>query len=122
LGVVAAEIETLQARSVQINEKLENRRHVEKLLGPTVEEISISPRTVRIISEGPIDENWVHALNDMESRATSVAAKAANSTSIRAIQDVKPLLTDLKDRVRYATRIPFLPLAKEKTSMLTVVS
>jgi hypothetical protein len=103
--VVSAEIETLQARSIQLNEKLENRRNVEKLLGPAVEDISISPRTVRTISEGPIDENWVKALNEIEARAVSIGAKLANSTAIKAIEDVKPLLTDLKDRVSQLTAI-----------------
>jgi hypothetical protein len=99
LGVVSAEIETLQARSVQLNEKLENRRNVEKLLGPAVEEISISPKTVRTISDGPIDDNWVKALNNIEAQASGIEAKSANSISSKAIEDVKPLLTDLKDRV-----------------------
>lgn len=99
LGVVSAEIETLQERSIQLNDKLENRRNVEKLLGPAVEEISISPRTVRTISEGPIDENWVKALNEIDAREVSIGAKAASSTTIKAIEDVKPLLTDLKNKV-----------------------
>ena len=99
LGVVSREIETLQARSIQLNDRLENRRNVERLLGPAVEDISISPRTVRMISEGPIDENWVKALNEIEARAVSVELKSANGTVIRAIEDVQPLLADLKERV-----------------------
>jgi hypothetical protein len=98
LGVVSAEIETLQTRSVQLNAKLENRRNVERLLGPAVEEISISPKAVRLIAEGPIDENWVKALNEIEARATGIENKASSS-SVKAIEDVIPLLTDLKNKV-----------------------
>jgi vacuolar protein sorting-associated protein 52 len=94
LGAVSAEIESLQTRSTQLNAKLENRRKVEKLLGPAVEEISISPVTVRTISESPVDENWIRALSELESRSATIAKK--ESGSIKAIGDVKPLLEDLK--------------------------
>lgn len=97
LGVVSAEIETLQSRSVQLNAKLENRRNVERLLGPAVEDISISPRTVRLIAEGPIDENWVKALNEVEARSASI--DKSSTSSVKAAQDVKPLLADLKNKV-----------------------
>ncbi len=93
LGTVSAEIESLQTRSTQLNAKLENRRKVEKLLGPAVEEISISPLTVRTISEGPVDDNWIRALTELESRSTTISKKT--SGSVKAIEDVKPLLEDL---------------------------
>lgn len=94
LGAVSAEIESLQTRSSQLNAKLENRRKVEKLLGPAVEEISISPVTVRTISEGPVDDNWLRALAELETRSTTIARQ--KSGTIKAIEDVKPLLEDLK--------------------------
>ncbi|KAL4780900.1 Sac2 family-domain-containing protein [Aspergillus varians] len=98
LGAVSAEIETLQSRSVQLNSMLVNRRNVEQLLGPAVEEISISPAAVRIIAEGPIDENWVKALNEFETRTASIEAKIASSSSTKAIDDVRPLLEDVKKK------------------------
>lgn len=100
LGAVSAEIETLQTRSVQLNAMLENRRNVEQLLGPAVEEISISPRTVRVIAEGPIDENWVKALNEIETRTASIEARVSSSTTTASIDDVRPLLEDIKKKVR----------------------
>lgn len=99
LGAVSAEIETLQTRSSQLNAMLENRRNVEKLLGPAVEEISVSPKAIRTIAEGPMDENWVRALNEIDARTTSIEAKAISSAGMKAIEDVRPLLTDLKNRV-----------------------
>ncbi|OQD75148.1 hypothetical protein PENDEC_c008G01723 [Penicillium decumbens] len=98
LGAVSAEIETLQTRSTQLNAMLENRRNVEKLLGPAVEEISISPKVVRTIAEGPMDENWVRALNEIDARTTSIEAKASSSSGFKAIGDVRPLLIDLKNK------------------------
>lgn len=100
LGTVSAEIETLQTRSTQLNAMLDNRRNVERLLGPAVEEISISPKTVRTIVEGPMDENWVRALNEIDARTTSIEAKASSSSGFKAIEDVRPLLVDVKNKVR----------------------
>ena len=98
LGQVSAEIESLQSRSVQLNAKLENRRKVEKLLGPAVEEISVSPITVRVIAEGAVDENFVRALNEVEASSAALEAKTSETDPARALQDVKPLLHDLKAR------------------------
>lgn len=95
LGQVSAEIENLQARSVQLNAKLENRRKVEKLLGPAVEEVSISPYTVRSIAEGSIDDNFIKALNEIEARSALIEAKEQQAENVKALQDLKPLLEDL---------------------------
>lgn len=99
LGAVSAEIETLQTRSTQLNAMLSNRRNVEKLLGPAVEEISISPKAVRTIADGPMDENWVRALNEIDARSTSIEAKAASANGLKAVDDVRPLLIDVKNKV-----------------------
>lgn len=98
LGAVSAEIETLQTRSTQLNAMLENRRNVERLLGPSVEEISISPKAVRTIAEGPMDETWVRALNEIDARTSSIEAKASSSSGFKAIEDVRPLLINVKDK------------------------
>ncbi|MCJ1402100.1 hypothetical protein MMC11_005319 [Xylographa trunciseda] len=95
LGHVSAEIETLQNRSSALNTRLENRKVVEKLLGPAVEEISISPTIVKVISEGPIDENWLKALAELEKRSRMIENKVKGSETIKAITDVKPLLDNL---------------------------
>jgi hypothetical protein len=107
LGAVSAEIETLQSRSTQLNAMLENRRNVERLLGPAVEEISISPKAVRTIVEGPIDDNWVRALNEIDTRTTNIEAKAAASNNgFKAVEDVRPLLTDVKNKVSIYYALP----------------
>ncbi|KNG87517.1 GARP complex subunit (Sac2) [Aspergillus nomiae NRRL 13137] len=98
LGAVSAEIETLQTRSIQLNAMLANRRNVEQLLGPAVEEICIAPKAVRLIVEGPIDENWVKALNEIESRAATIEAKASSPSSTKSVEDVRPLLSDIKKK------------------------
>ena len=101
LGLVSAEIETLQSRSTAINTRLENRKVVEKLLGPAVEDISISPSTIRTISEGSIDEIWLEALTDLEKRSLVISAKAREPSPMRAITDIKPLLENLINKVMH---------------------
>ena len=99
---MSQEIETLQSRSTALNTKLENRKVVEKLLGPAVEEISISPLVVKTISEGQINENWVRALAELQKRRKAVENKlnAKDGTApAKAVADVKPLLDNLTTRV-----------------------
>ena len=99
LGAVSAEIESLQSRSTALNTKLENRKVVEKLLGPAVEEISIAPAIVKKISEGPIDLTWIKAVEELEKRSKIVEGKIKGPDVILAVADVKPLLDDLTNRV-----------------------
>lgn len=99
LGAVSAEIETLQSRSTALNTKLENRRVVEKLLGPSVEDLSLSPAVVRTISEGPIDESWVKALSDLEKRTKLIESRQQDQQKLKALNDLKPLLENLNNRV-----------------------
>jgi len=99
LGAVSAEIETLQSRSTHLNAKLENRKKVEKLLGPVVEEITISPAVVRKISEGNIDDDWATALDELQARSKTMETGETGSKKARALEDLKPLIESLSDRV-----------------------
>lgn len=98
LGAVSAEIESLQNRSIALNTKLENRRVVERILGPAVEDISISPAIVRKIAEGPVDEGFIRALAEVEKRSKVVSVKTKEQPDLKALEDIKPLLVDLTNR------------------------
>lgn len=98
LAAVSAEIESLQNRSIALNTKLQNRKVVEKLLGPAVEDISISPTVVRTIAEGPVDEGFLRALSDIEKRSKTINAKAKDQPDLKALSDIKPLLDDLTNK------------------------
>ena len=100
---MSAEIETLQSRSSTLSTRLDNRKIVEKLLGPAVEEISISPAAVRTISNEPIDENWTKALAELEKRLKVVDSKYHGPDPIKAVTDIKPLLDDLTNKVGRAS-------------------
>ena len=98
LGAVSAEIETLQSRSTNLTTRLENRKVVEQLLGPAVEEISIPPPIIRTISRGPIDQKWVQALNALERKSTTIGGKLKGADGLRAAADVQPLLEKLNQK------------------------
>ncbi|KAK3688139.1 Sac2 family-domain-containing protein [Podospora appendiculata] len=94
LAAVSADIESLQARSTALNVRLENRKAVEKGLGPIVEELSVSPMVVTRISEGTIDESWVKVLAEVDRRATALKKNSQHSGS-KAMADMGPLLENL---------------------------
>ncbi|KAK3338374.1 Sac2 family-domain-containing protein [Neurospora tetraspora] len=94
LAAVSADIESLQARSEALNVRLENRKAVEKGLGPLVEELSVSPLVITTIAEGHIDETWVKVLAEVDKRATA-HKKNAQQPQSKALADVGPLLEKL---------------------------
>ena len=100
LAAVSAEIETLQARSTALGIRLENRKLVESMLGPVVEEISLSPLVVKKIVDGVIDESWVKALTEVEKRSKAIEIKSREQTATKALGDLKPLLLNLVNKVR----------------------
>ncbi len=103
MGAVSAEIEKLQARSTTLNLRLKNRQEVERLLGPAVEEFSISPFTIQKICEGAVDEQWVAELMEVERRFEAVQKVSSNDGSplIKAVEDLRPLFRDLINKVLY---------------------
>lgn len=95
LADVSADIETLQARSTALNVRLENRKAVEKGLGPVVEEISVSPAVVSKIADGQIDDSWAKALAEVDKRATAYKKTSAGTETTKGLQDLGPLLEKL---------------------------
>jgi hypothetical protein len=99
LGIVSAEIETLQLRSTALSSRLENRKVVEKLLVHVIQEIAIAPAVVRSIVEGPIDEEWLKALAELEKRSKAINGKLKSSETIKAVTDIKPFIDNLNAKV-----------------------
>ncbi|OTA97260.1 hypothetical protein M434DRAFT_391975 [Hypoxylon sp. CO27-5] len=95
LATVSADIETLQARSTTLNVRLENRKAVEKGLGPVVEEISVSPAIVSKIADDHIDESWVKVVAEIDKRATAHKKSTSNAQGSKGLQDLGPLLEKL---------------------------
>lgn len=104
LAAVSSEIEHLQDRSTQLNNKLENRKAVEKILGPEVEAFVIPPAVVRKLTEGAVDEGWVKALEELERRSKAIEAKPNNDKDVKVAQDIKPMIegvsTKAVERIR----------------------
>ncbi|KAK4632039.1 Vacuolar protein sorting-associated protein 52 B [Fulvia fulva] len=98
LAAVSTEIESLQSRSTALNNKLENRKAVEKILGPEAEAFSIPPHVVRKITEGAVDEQWIKSLQELEKRSRSIDAKLREGRDIKAAQDVQPFINDISNK------------------------
>lgn len=106
---MSADIEHLQARSTALNVRLENRKAVEKGLGPVVEELSVSPVVVSEIAEGHVDESWVKMLAEVEKRSEALARSAKQQGQSRALADLAPLLEKLTLKVWTGPSFPPLP-------------
>lgn len=98
LAAVSTEIESLQQRSSSLNAKLDNRKVVETLLGPEADALSISPAVVRKLIAGPIDDTWVRALDKFQKRIRSIETKLKDGSSMRAAQDLKPIIEDVSNK------------------------
>ena len=98
LANVSTEIETLQNRSTALNNKLQNRKAVEKVLGPEVETFAIPPVVVRKITEGTVDDGWVQALNELEKRSRAIDAKLKEGKDIKAAQDIRPFIDEVSSK------------------------
>ncbi|KAF4958840.1 hypothetical protein FSARC_10916 [Fusarium sarcochroum] len=94
LAMVSADIESLQNRSTALNRRLENRKQVEKALGPLVEELSLPPEVISKISEGHIDETWAKMLAELDRRSTLFKKKSETRPS-HAAKDLEPILEKL---------------------------
>lgn len=95
LAAVSSEIEHLQHRSTALNTKLQTRQAVEKVLGPQVEAFILPPAVVRKLTEGVVDEAWVHALEELEKRSQAIKAKQRSGADVKAAQDILPFLEDV---------------------------
>ncbi|WPG97292.1 Hypothetical protein R9X50_00006600 [Acrodontium crateriforme] len=98
LAAVSSEIEHLQDRSTALNNKLNNRQAVEKVLGPEVEAFAVPPALVRKITEGPVDDAWIKALEELERRSKAIDTKFKNGKGIKAAEDVRPLIEDVSTK------------------------
>lgn len=100
LATVSADIESLQERSAALNRRLENRKEVEKALGPLVEELSLSPEVISKISTGHIDESWAKILSELDRRTAIHKKKSSSGSQLnKASDELGPLLEKLTLKV-----------------------
>jgi vacuolar protein sorting-associated protein 52 len=97
LGSVSSQIEFLQARSTSLTTRATNRKDVEAHLGPIVDDIVLSPAIIHRISEGEINDAWVKALIEFDSKFTPLYE--LEKRGIKAVEDVKPQFELLRTRV-----------------------
>lgn len=104
LSTVSADIETLQTRSSILSRRLENRKRIEKALGPLVEELSVSPETISRITTSHIDEAWAKTLIELDKRASAVQ-KLSGTQQGKASEELGPILEKLILKVRSTSSI-----------------
>ncbi|KAF8979577.1 Vacuolar protein sorting-associated protein 52 [Entomortierella lignicola] len=94
LGNISTEIQTLQTKSVSMSIQLKNRMAVESYLNDLLEGIMITPQLIRKIYDGEVDETWLAALAELNSKMYN--AKARQGRHIRALKEVGPELERLR--------------------------
>jgi vacuolar protein sorting-associated protein 52 len=70
-------------------------------LGPIVDDIVLSPAIIHRISEGEINDAWVKALIEFDSKFTPLYE--LEKRGIKAVEDVKPQFELLRARVFHFT-------------------
>ncbi|KAF9377637.1 Histone acetyltransferase kat2b, partial [Mortierella sp. AD011] len=85
LGNISTEIQTLQTKSVSMSIQLKNRMAVENNLNDLLEGILITPQLIRKIYDGEVDETWLAALAELNSKMYN--AKARQGRHIRALKE-----------------------------------
>lgn len=68
-----------------------------------MDDIALAPHVVRKITEGEVNESWVRALQEVELKIKSIEIR--DPAAIKAIQDVKPELERLTNKVLVPTNI-----------------
>ncbi|KAG9321025.1 hypothetical protein KVV02_004986 [Mortierella alpina] len=111
LGNISTEIQTLQSKSVSMSIQLKNRMAVENHLNDLLEGILVTPQLIRKIYDGEVDDTWLAALADLNSKMYQ--AKARQGRHIRALKEVGPELERL--RIKTVEKIREFLLAKIKS-------
>ncbi|KAF9388230.1 Vacuolar protein sorting-associated protein 52 [Podila verticillata] len=111
LGNISAEIQTLQTKSVSMSIQLKNRMTVENHLNCLLEGILVTPQLIRKIYDGEVDDTWLAALADLNSKMHH--AKSRQGRHIRALKEVGPELERL--RIKSVEKIREFLLTKIKS-------
>jgi hypothetical protein len=97
LGNISTEIQTLQTKSVSMSIQLKNRMAVENHLNDLLEGILVTPQLIRKIYDGEVDDTWLAALAELNSKMYHT--KARHGRHIRALKEVGPELERLRIKV-----------------------
>ncbi|XP_065214394.1 vacuolar protein sorting-associated protein 52 homolog [Planococcus citri] len=102
LGNISSEIISLQKKSVEMNQRLNNRQSVRGHLSQFIDDISVSEEHIRIILEADVtDKEFIKQLSVLSQKINFV--REQNTAGINACQDVKEVLEMLK--IKAVTKI-----------------
>lgn len=102
LGNISSEIISLQKKSVEMSQCLNNRQAIRGHLSQFIEDISVSDERIRIILDVDVtNENFVKELSVLSQKISFV--REQSSKGIKACEDVKDVLDMLK--IKAVTKI-----------------
>lgn len=119
LLTVTSDIESLQSRSTEMSRRLQNRKDLEALLGPAIEESILSPQLIRRIIEEPVDKHWLTALDSLEQFGENENRSNVINASFPT-QEVEKLRTVAIVRIRdyLVTKIKSLRMPKSNVQII----
>eukprot|EP00123_Amoebidium_parasiticum_P020524 comp51628_c0_seq1/m.47678 comp51628_c0_seq1/g.47678 ORF comp51628_c0_seq1/g.47678 comp51628_c0_seq1/m.47678 type:complete len:716 (-) comp51628_c0_seq1:104-2251(-) len=103
LGSISSEIQTLQAQSLSMNEKLKNRKEVHSKLGRVVNELVIPPDMIEHITSAEVSESYLEYLTALNLKINFVKKQKGNP-DIRCLDEVQPELEKMKTKATDRTR------------------
>ncbi|XP_065203374.1 vacuolar protein sorting-associated protein 52 homolog [Planococcus citri] len=102
LGNISSEIISLQKKSVEMSQRLNNRQSVRGHLSQFIDDISVSEDHIRLILEADVtDKEFIKQLSVLSQKINFV--REQNTAGIKACQDVKEVLEMLK--IKAVTKI-----------------
>ena len=95
LGSISTEIRQLQEESVDMSQKLNNRKGLEEVLGKFVDDVCIPPQLVATIVEGEVNDDYLEFMLMLNKKLKVVSTDSAVRAS-KAFKDVDPELEKLR--------------------------
>ncbi|OLL27021.1 Vacuolar protein sorting-associated protein 52 A, partial [Neolecta irregularis DAH-3] len=99
-----------QDRSINLSRHLQNRKAVDQLLGPVIDDIVISPATIMRLSESDINDAWLKDLDEVERKIDLL--NVGRYRKVAAVNEVHPYLEKLQIKIIERTRNFIVDLIK----------
>ncbi|KAK8826557.1 hypothetical protein WA538_006018 [Blastocystis sp. DL] len=104
LSGVANEIRILQNQSVDLSQKLQNRREMDGVIRGFINKVAINPNMVKVLIEGDINDEYVSTLHKFDAQLDFIEQNAeleslhVQTTEVKSIKEVKSDLNILKSQ------------------------
>lgn len=119
LLTVSSDIESLQERSNEMSKRLQNRKALEAVLGPAIDESILAPQLISKIIDSPVDRSWLTALDSLEQFSENETKKRIVTVDFPS-NEVENLRAIAISRIRdyLVTKIKSLRLPKSNVQVI----